>query len=357
MNGRSIRTFLSANGSEGFLSLYPQFLKGLDQYVIKGGPGSGKSSMMKTIAKEAIHNGYFTEYIYCSSDADSLDGVYIPALNTTICDGTAPHTSDPNYPGACGQIINVSDCWDEKRLKKSKNEIIRLSTEISECYIKVYGYLKAAGAVYADRKQICQKYFNQPKADTFVSSFIKRHIPQNTTGESPPGKVHDRFLSSVAPQGFVTFRDTIYTMADYVYTIQDKYGIGSYLVGKIAQAAIDEGYDTYRFFNPLAPDEIIHIAIPQLNFAIVCSDKQTPFEPQNTRRIKTDRFISDEIYMALNKIRYAGKIISMSQEQALEFLKYAKALHDYLEDLYIAAMDFEKLNRLTASAMTKIFIK
>ena len=43
MNEMSVRTFLSANSPTGFWSLYPELLKDKKTYIIKGGPGTGKS--------------------------------------------------------------------------------------------------------------------------------------------------------------------------------------------------------------------------------------------------------------------------------------------------------------------------
>ena len=356
MNGQTIRTFLSANGAEGFMSLYPRFFDGIDQYIIKGGPGTGKSSMLKSVAKESIHNGYFTEYVYCSSDSDSLDGVYIDALKTAICDGTAPHTADPKYPGACGEIINISECWNSKELKKSKSDIIQLNKTISACYEKAYRYLKAAACVYEDKRHLVQKYIYTNKIDSFCKNFIKKHL-QDKNFEQKTGNVFDRFLSSFTPQGFVTFKDTIYTMADNVYVLKDKYDISPMIIKTISDACIHNGYNIYRFYDPMAKNRILHLTIPQLNIALVTGNKKTNFIPQNTRAIKTDRFINDEVAEISNKLNYADKIISMAEKQALDNIKYAKQLHDDLEDIYISSMDFDKVGRMTALAMTKIFIK
>ena len=52
-----IDTFLSANTANGFVSLYGDFLKGKKQYIIKGGPGTGKSTMMKNIGAFAENEG------------------------------------------------------------------------------------------------------------------------------------------------------------------------------------------------------------------------------------------------------------------------------------------------------------
>lgn len=112
MDASSIRTFLAANTPNGFKSVFEPFLEGKTTYIIKGGPGTGKSGLMKKIAAEAVRRGEFAELIHCSSDPESLDGVYIPSRNVAICDGTAPHTLDPKYPGAAGGIIDLGRFWD-----------------------------------------------------------------------------------------------------------------------------------------------------------------------------------------------------------------------------------------------------
>ena len=91
---RYLHFFLGANTPVGFVSRFDQLADCNDNWrslVIKGGPGSGKSTMMKKIAE---HYGKLyddVEMIHCSSDADSLDGVIVPELKTSIADGTPPH--------------------------------------------------------------------------------------------------------------------------------------------------------------------------------------------------------------------------------------------------------------------------
>ena len=51
--------------------------------------------------------GLDVEYVLCSGDPDSLDGVYIPALRAAWCDGTAPHVTEPRIFGASGDYVNL----------------------------------------------------------------------------------------------------------------------------------------------------------------------------------------------------------------------------------------------------------
>ena len=88
--------FLGANSGQGFQNLFPHFCKPEDHYdliVLKGGPGVGKSTMMRRVGKAMEDRGEDVEYLYCSGDPNSLDGVHIPRIRTAIVDGTAPHGS------------------------------------------------------------------------------------------------------------------------------------------------------------------------------------------------------------------------------------------------------------------------
>ena len=89
-----VRFYLGANSPAGFYSLYDQLIDPAVAetiIILKGGPGCGKSSLMRKVAQAAEDKGLSVEYIQCSGDPDSLDAVLIPAIKTALVDGTAPH--------------------------------------------------------------------------------------------------------------------------------------------------------------------------------------------------------------------------------------------------------------------------
>ena len=93
---KKIDFFLGANSGGGFFSLYDQLGRPEDTYdliVLKGGPGVGKSTMMKAIGAAAEKRGLDVEYIRCSGDPDSLDAVRLPRVGILAVDGTSPHGS------------------------------------------------------------------------------------------------------------------------------------------------------------------------------------------------------------------------------------------------------------------------
>lgn len=89
---KALRFFLGVNTPQGFVSRFDRISDktgGWRTFIIKGGPGSGKSTLMKKIAEEL--KGEDLELIHCSSDFNSLDAVICPARKFAIADGTAPH--------------------------------------------------------------------------------------------------------------------------------------------------------------------------------------------------------------------------------------------------------------------------
>ena len=90
----NIQYFLGGNTPSGFYSLYhqlsdPERFRAL--YIIKSGPGSGKSSLMRRVGRHAKAAGLETVEVLCSGDPDSLDALILPQLRAAIVDGTAPH--------------------------------------------------------------------------------------------------------------------------------------------------------------------------------------------------------------------------------------------------------------------------
>ncbi|MCT4509409.1 MAG: hypothetical protein N4A48_11780 [Tepidibacter sp.] len=95
MTAKIKRVFPGGNTADGFFSYYDYIIEQQDAkhiFCIKGGPGVGKSSMMKNIGNEMLKLGYDVEFHHCSSDNNSIDGLVILDLKVAMVDGTA-HTT------------------------------------------------------------------------------------------------------------------------------------------------------------------------------------------------------------------------------------------------------------------------
>lgn len=111
-----IQYFLGANSPTGFYSLYPELIqpeRARTIYILKGGPGCGKSTLMRRVGARMEEEGLDTEYILCSGDPDSLDALLLPQLGVALVDGTAPHVVEPKYPGVVDRYVNMGDCYEQ----------------------------------------------------------------------------------------------------------------------------------------------------------------------------------------------------------------------------------------------------
>ena len=154
--------FACVNSGQGFVSYFDELLKDVHYlYVIKGGPGTGKSGLMAHIAACAEARGEPALRIYCSSDPNSLDGVLLPARSVALVDGTAPHSTEPSPPGAAGELVDLGQYWNTAALRANAEKIGCLNAEKSAAYARAYLNLGALEALRTNQKSILRAAQNE----------------------------------------------------------------------------------------------------------------------------------------------------------------------------------------------------
>lgn len=344
--------FLGTNAETGFVSLYDDFIKGIDNvYIIKGGPGTGKSTLMKKTAGSAMDKGYNIEYIHCSSDPDSLDGIYIKEIETCIMDGTSPHLLEPPYPGAVGKLINLYEYWDNEFLKKHYEEIKRISSNISETYERVYLYIAAVGKLQRDLNKIGFAITNKVKLKGYFERLCSKHIKQ-TEEKAKERKV---FLSSITPKGYKTFLETINT-ADYkTLVIDDEYGVSAKALEIIKQKAMKYGHSIISCYSPIIPNMMEHLVIPTAKLNVCTSNSLHKIEAQPYCRINITRFFySDIIKNHKEKISFLIRAREEIINESVKLLINCHNKHNDLEEIYKTAVNFDALTQYTDNLIEQI---
>ncbi len=347
--------FYGANTSKGFISYFKEMYdENFTMYIIKGGPGTGKSTLMKSIMQKAEQKGYDVTAVKCSSDPNSLDGVIIPELKVCIADGTSPHTLEPQFPGVVEKIINLSDCWDENILKENRKKIIDLTKKCSDCHRKSMQFLSAAATLKKDSIRLVNESVDMKKLRRFSVRFANKNF------QKPNGKLgseYKRFLTALTPQGIIYLSDTVEKMCDDITVLKDdEGGISSVILHEIRSYAMGCGYDVISCRCPMMPDLIQHIIIPDLKIAVVTGNgfHNKKYPKQNT--VNVGRFMK-ETTDNTNRFAYNIKAQSELVNTAMQQMKKAKAFHDELEDFYKNAVDFsmvtEKQNEIEKEIFTR----
>ena len=148
MKGHIRNIFPGGNTPQGFYSYYNDILpqrKAEKIFCIKGGPGTGKSTLMKEVGNHFAEQGEDVDFLWCSSDPDSLDGIVLKKRRIALLDGTAPHVVDPQNPGAVDEILNLGEYWVSDEIRAQRGSVISCNERTSAMFQMVYGYLASAG--------------------------------------------------------------------------------------------------------------------------------------------------------------------------------------------------------------------
>ena len=339
------KCFLASNSAEGFVSRFKECYdpnSGWTAYIIKGGPGTGKSTFMKGLIKEAEEKNIETAEVYCASDPNSLDGVIMPALKTVILDGTSPHIVEPILPGVSDGILDFGRFWDPKELKSKSEEIISATKENKSLHKNAAKYICAAGRLTELVLEATQSTEETEKSMVEGVEAIKKFIPQKNC----KGRVWEAFICGVTPNGVVCFADSI--SARHRFGVKDDFGnVATSVLNSIKQFAIHSGYEVIVFKNPFLPSKLTDgIFIPELSLFVV---REYEF-------IKTDKaFRQIPVFVAAQSTEKENRIINELIILAAEKIKAAKEVHDRLEEYYISAMDFNALNDFAEEFYKKLF--
>ncbi len=346
MSQRKICYYLGANSPSGFYSLYHQLIDPAQaEYIVilTGGPGCGKSSLMRRVGKAMEEKGLTVEYIQCSGDPDSLDAVVIPALRTAIVDGTAPHVVEPQYPGAVERYLNLGECYDKEALSALRGEIMACMHGYRDCYTRAYRCLTAAAQIGDDMRATLLTPALEAKMRKRAKGILSREVKK--LGKEP-GKAVQRFLGGVTWKGVLCNFDTADALCSKVYELSDTYSLAHAMLNYLASGAMAAGYDVVVCPSPLAPDRIEHLLIPALSLAFVTSTSALPYPRRPYRRIRIDSMVSADVLRHNRpRLRFSRKLHAALVDEAVDSLAQAKAMHDDLESIYNPHVDFDRVYR------------
>lgn len=337
--------FVGANSGDGFQNLFPEMVDIEDTYdlmVLKGGPGVGKNTFMRALGQAMEEAGTAVEYLWCSGDPDSLDGVVLPELKCAVADGTSPHVIEPKYPAAVDRYVDLGRFYDLTAAKAAADEVKAHTCAYKEAYVRAYHSLKAARQVELDTVAAVRKSFDGSRADRRVDGIIARELRQKGGQQ---GKTTRRFLGSITHKGYVWRFDSVDALCPKVYEFADSWELAGAALARLHGAAAASGWDTVVCPSPEEPGRIEHLLVPGLGLAFVTSRPGMDYGKKPFRRIRLDAMAEIE---GKARLRFQTRMAALLREEGTAALKEAKANHDKLEAVYNPYVDFDGVRTLAA---------
>ncbi|NLV17024.1 MAG: hypothetical protein GXY50_07445 [Syntrophomonadaceae bacterium] len=351
------------NTCQGFYSFYHYIVnpRATRIFVLKGGPGVGKSTFMKKFAREFEKTGFNLELHWCSSDNDSLDALVLSDYEIALLDGTNPHIVDPRYPGAVDEIINLGECWNEALLIHSKLPIIDFTDSIARYFRMAYLRLKEAQTVW---NQLHEYYLESvPKSFGY---HILRQLKQELadTKAFPAGDMNSTrhlFASAITPLGVATHAASL--IQDHrILALQGNPGTGMHeILQDLLQWSYQKSIPVEVYHNCFNPDLLEILVFPHHRIAVVDASGLVVNFEKTLSKVAEGRIFDFNGEIDPGRImRFSGEIedakerFNTSLLAAIGFINLAKQNHDQLEQYFIPAMNFTQVDQVYHTTRERI---
>lgn len=347
--------FAASNSADGFKNYYGECFERVDRlFIIKGGPGTGKSTLMRRIANMAEARGGSVERYFCSSDHTSLDGVILDlgGERVGVIDGTFPHPYIERLPGLREEIINTGRFWDRKILKKNSDRIRELSQKKGERYNTAYAYLRACGNLNEVYNSYVKSWIDTQKMNGAVERLVKK-LQGGESFHSMPALVNCIGMLGQA------HLDTLEECADKIYLLVGDCGQEEYLC-RILEGAKQKNLFVRIAKSPIYYREMDGIYLEKSKLWFV-KDTALPDDvrkkySEKIRVINMERFYLSGIKeQHKGEKKYCKKLLAMCVRGAEDELARAGEYHFELEQIYKSAMDFEGLESFSSCFCERLF--
>ena len=187
--------FLGGASPAGFITDFWDEHRQYYGFYLKGGPGTGKSTLMKQIA--AAFSGENISVYHCASDPDSLDAVVLETRRVFIADATAPHEAGTPLPAVTGTLLDLAASMEPDAMQASAETIRALYAANQAAHLLAR---KGLAGIAAMKEQITltgTQALMTEKLNRYAQRLAKRILPKKNSS----GRILYRQRTALTPSG------------------------------------------------------------------------------------------------------------------------------------------------------------
>lgn len=267
--------FAEGMTTRGYISLLPNMMPSWQRaYVLLGGPGTGKSTLIKVIGLELLDRGYDIDFLRSARDPDSMAGFIMPRMGLAMLDAMEVSPLRWRAPGVVEKFIDFRIFCDEHILEKQRAQILKIENRLQGLQMALEEELAAElGSLIGNRAH--KPHMGKEDISWILENSARLKIKKEHTGPWPLAEnaikllqksvIKPYFLHGLTAGGWLNLAPHFLTDFDQIRLEGDETLDALDWVLREAQQL---GQMIEIVLHPLNPDEVIGIVFPERHLAI-----------------------------------------------------------------------------------------
>jgi len=330
-------------------------------FLLEGGPGTGKSSMIQKIADGVRDQGADAWWFHNPLNHETLDGLWIPSAAIGVVDAAACLDAFADFTDTKIITVSLHGAVSRDILNPYQQELQQIQEQIEERYANATDSFLHTLRIHDDWEKYYIDHIRFDAADQ-VTEELKSLIP-DASSERPVQSTRHLYLGAATSVGAVDYVMNLTEQLDRRIFVKGRPGSGkSTMLKKLVAAGEERGQSVEVYHCGFDPNSLDMVIFPALSLAIF--DSTAPHEHFPSREgdeildmyVRTIDEGTDERYaegIAQVKAQYAA-----SMKASLAILAEVKQLRDRQRAIYAEATDYAVVedagSRLSSNVLSRL---